>query len=397
MKILLVNKFLYPKGGSETFVIQLGEVLAKNGHEVQYFGMENPKNILKNQDNIYVKEKNFSQQKMKYILTVPSLIYNLDAKRKMTKLLNSYQPDLIILNNIEYHLTPSIIVSIGKYKKKHDVKLFYVAHDYQLVCPSHGLFDVNINPCEKCLTGSYFNCFKTKCMKNSRLKSLVASLDSFYWHKRNVYQYVDKIICPSNFLKRKLDTHTSFKDKTVVIHNFVTPKEYKKYPKEDYVLYFGALKKDKGVATLLEVCKRNPKIQFVFAGYGELEEKINQVPNATCVGFKVGKDLEKIISQAKMSICPSEMYENCPFSVIESQQFRTPVICSNMGGIPELISIGKTGLVFKAGDSKDLEEKILTLWNNPKLLEQYSENCEKIQLETTETYYQKIMNLYNSI
>ena len=43
MKILLVNKFLYPKGGSETYVLKLGEVLTAKGHKVEYFGLENEK------------------------------------------------------------------------------------------------------------------------------------------------------------------------------------------------------------------------------------------------------------------------------------------------------------------------------------------------------------------
>lgn len=40
MKVLIVNKFLYPNGGSETYIFKLGETLEKKGHEVQYFGME---------------------------------------------------------------------------------------------------------------------------------------------------------------------------------------------------------------------------------------------------------------------------------------------------------------------------------------------------------------------
>ena len=40
MKILMVNKFLYPNGGSETYIFELGRQLQAMGHEVQYFGME---------------------------------------------------------------------------------------------------------------------------------------------------------------------------------------------------------------------------------------------------------------------------------------------------------------------------------------------------------------------
>ena len=41
MKILLVNKFLYPKGGAETYTFDVGMMLEEHGHEVQYFGLEN--------------------------------------------------------------------------------------------------------------------------------------------------------------------------------------------------------------------------------------------------------------------------------------------------------------------------------------------------------------------
>ena len=395
MKVLLVNKFLYSKGGAETYVIKLGKYLKKMGHDVQYFGMYNDNIELTNDYKLYVTERNFQKKSIKNIFKVLSMINNKEAKRKIEKLLNLYNPDLIILNNIEYHLTPSIIEAIGKYKRKNKLtKLFYVAHDYQLICPSHGLFDNNIKPCELCLNGKYINCFKTKCMKNSKLKSLIATIDSYYWHHKKTYTYIDKIICPSNFMKTKLDTNQIFKNKTCTIHNFVDIKDYIPLEKENYILYFGAFKKDKGVETLLNVCKKNPKIQFVFAGYGPLEESIKKVKNACCVGFKTGKDLEEIIKKAKLSISPSEWYENCPFSVIEAQQYGTPVIGANIGGIPELISINKTGLIFEPGDEDDLNEKINYLWNNKKLLQDFSKNCEFLEFETEETYYLKIMKLY---
>ena len=139
MKILLVNKFLYPKGGTETYVIKLGQYLKEQGNDVQYFGLENEKNTIKNNWNLYAKEYDLSKNNMKSAINVFNLIYSRKAKKNMDKLLKLFNPDLIILNNIEYHLTPSIILSIAKYKEKNrKAKLFYVAHDYQLICPSHG-------------------------------------------------------------------------------------------------------------------------------------------------------------------------------------------------------------------------------------------------------------------
>ena len=73
-------------------------------------------------------------------------------------------------------------MAVEKYRKKtgRAVKIVYTAHDYQLICPSHGLFDNDIKVCEKCLSGNYTHCFKTKCVKNSRLKSLLGMLDAYF-------------------------------------------------------------------------------------------------------------------------------------------------------------------------------------------------------------------------
>ena len=81
------------------------------------------------------------------------------------------------LNNIQYHLTPSIILETNKWRKetRKECKIVYTTHDYQLVCPSHGMFDVNMKPCERCLDGHYIHCLQTKCLKNSRAKSLLGT------------------------------------------------------------------------------------------------------------------------------------------------------------------------------------------------------------------------------
>lgn len=395
MKILIVNKFLYQKGGAETYVIKLGKKFQEEGHEVQYFGLDNSKNTLSNNLHLYVKDKDFGDKNIFNKLNIFSFIYNKEAYKKMLLLLKKYQPDLVILNNIEYHLTPSIIEAYGKYKiinKK--TKLFYVAHDYQLVCPSHGLFNIDINPCEKCLNGNYWNCFKTKCHKNSRLKSLIATLDSIYWHKKKTYNYVDKYICPSNFMKTKLDTDLLFKNKTVTIHNFVDKKEIKKTNKENYIIYFGKLCKEKGTDTLIEVIKQLPSIDFKFAGYGAYDEILNKLDNCEYLGFKTGDELINLISKAKISICPSEWYENCPFSVIESQMYGTPVIGSDKGGIPELIDINKTGEIFESGNIESLKKTIYKLWNDKIRLEKYTNNCYKKKVVTIDDYYKKIIELY---
>ena len=275
MKILLVNKFLFPKGGSETYVFKLGEILKNNGHEVWYFGLESEKNTVGNGVDSYVSDIDFSKGVKKNLKAPFRIIYSSEARKKIRKVLEAFNPDVVHLNNIQFHLTPSIILEINKYRKEKNsaLKIVYTAHDYQLVCPSHGLFDNELNNCEKCLGGNYLHCINKKCVKNSRSKSILAAADAYLWRFSSAYDYIDTIVCPSEFLKKKLDIQPRFLSKTVALHNFIEiENEDITVEKKDYVLEFGHLSKDKGTLTLLEVARRMPNTKFVFAGYGEAVE-----------------------------------------------------------------------------------------------------------------------------
>lgn len=398
MKILMINKFLYPKGGAETYILKLGRILQEHGNEVEYFGMKHEKNTVGNRAEAYVSEMDFSRGILKNLKAPLRIVYNGEARRAIRRVLYDFAPDVVHLNNIQYHLTPSIILETEKYRNEtgRPVKIIYTAHDYQLICPSHGLFDGNYQICEKCLGGNYTHCLRTKCLKNSRAKSLLGMLDAYFWKWSSAYSGIDTIICCSQFLKTKLDTQERFRKKTVALHNFVDMLPPMETEKEEYVLEFGHLSKDKGTLTLLEAAKRMPETRFVFAGYGAAEAQIAQIPNAEFVGFKTGRELEMLIRKAKVSVLPSEIYENCPFSVIESQMYGTPVLGSRMGGIPELIAEGVTGELFEAGNADSLEQQLRKILYTEGLLERYTNNCANQKFETPDSYYEKLMGIYGA-
>ena len=125
-----------------------------------------------------------------------------------------------------------------------------------------------------------------------------------------------------------------------------------------------------------------------------MENKINQLENVKNVGFQKGESLEKLIREAQFSIYPSEWYENCPFSVMESQMYGTPVLGANIGGIPELIHVGKTGELFESGNAEDLKKKVQKFWNSKKLCTEYSANCKNISFDSIDEYYEKIFKAY---
>lgn len=446
MKILMVNKFLYPNGGSETYIFELGKQLTDMGHEVQYFGMEHKGRIVGNNAQSYTSDMDFHTGGLQKFLYPFKIIYSVEARKKIRLVLQDFEPDVVHLNNINFQLTPSIIYEIRDFEKKRKkpVKIVFTAHDYQWVCPNHMMVIPGSGElCFACKGGKFANCTKNRCIHNSKVKSLLGSMEAFYYKWRKTYGLVDVIICPSEFMKKQLDTNPVLAKKTVMMHNFMPKsnvigdstanlsvslptnsstnlpeglyadlsenlqeeRHNETHQEEDnvwvrleaklpkrYALYFGRFTREKGVETLLNVCRNLPQINFVFAGTGELAAEIDKLPNAKNVGFVNGTALQRLIAKAEFSIYPSQWYENCPFSVMESQIYGTPVIASDIGGIPELIGDGYTGELFETGNQAQLEEKIKRLWTQPELCLKYRENCKNIKFDTTLEYCGKIVN-----
>ena len=392
MKILIVNKFLHPNGGSETYIFKIGEQLKALGHEVQYFGMEHEDRCVGNNAEQYTSSMDFHGGSKLKQLTYPfKIIYSTEARRKMKAVLNDFQPDIIHLNNFNFQLTPSIIYAIQDYKTKGNkkVKTVYTAHDEQLVCPNHLMYDNSGKVCDKCLSGNYTSCVKNNCIHNSKMKSFLGAAEATLYKSLRTYRLINTVICPSDFNKNALDTNPYLRGKTVTLHNFVETETINEQPKKDYVLYFGRYSKEKGIETLLETTGVN----FVTAGNGEYDEQLSAAPNITNLGFKSGKELAEIVASAACTVCPSICNENCPFSAMESIMYGTPVVGAEIGGIPEIIDNGKTGVLFKSGDAKDFERAINEVLAHS---DEMSKNCLNTSFDDLETYCKKLVDIYTN-
>lgn len=399
-KILLVNKFLYPNGGSETYIFELGRQFQKMGHEVQYFGMEHKGRIAGNRVESYTSDMNFHDKGIKKILYPFKIIYSIEARKKIRRVLDDFEPDVVHLNNFNFQITPSIIYEIKRWEKKtgNRIVLIYTAHDYQWVCPNHMMkIPAKNELCFQCQGKKFSRCIKNKCIHNSRVKSILGTLEAELYYFLKTYNKIDCILCPSYFMKEKLSVNPLLAGKLVVLYNFIDKVKDVNNEMKDYVLYFGRYSEEKGVDTLLKVCDSLPDIPFVFAGDGPLKEKISLHDNVKDVGFLRGEKLKTVISNSKFVVFPSQWYENCPFSVMEAQHYGVPVIASRIGGVPELVQDGKTGVLFEAGNENELCDKIRKLWENKQIREKYAENCKNVKYDSSEEYCRKLLELYDRL
>lgn len=218
-------------------------------------------------------------------------------------------------------------------------------------------------------------------------------MEAWYWKRRKIYGSLDVIVCPSEFIKSRLDTDPLLAPKTRVLPNFVRPVAGEKKTKGSYILYLGRYSREKGILTLLEACRELPDIPFVFAGGGPLEDRLRETENVKNAGFLKEQELDQMIRGARFTVCPSECNENCPFSVMESIMNGTPVLGAIRGGVPELIRPGKTGWLFPSGDKETLKNMIRKIWDSSEP-ESLSRSCGDVHFDTIEEYGKKLIELY---
>lgn len=399
MKVLLVNKFHYRKGGSETYYFTLADALKSCGHEVIFFAMQDEKNIPCDQETYFVSNSSVNGGIKSKLNMLLHMTYSKEAYAKMKRLLQAEQPDLVILNLVHKQITLSIMDAI----KEHDPKLpiFWTMHDLITVCPAYTMRDGSNQICEKCLGGNYSHCVKNKCIKGSALMSVLSAYEARYIRKRKWYDQVDLFICPSEFYQRKLTEGNFTKSPIVTMRNPLPLNTvYEANDTNDgYILYFGRLSQEKGVKTLMEAAKQC-NCHLVILGTGPQEEELKTYAegcaNIEFKGFQTGVTLQNYIKNSKCVVLPSEWYENGPYSAMEAMALGKPLIVSNFGGLPELVEDSVNGYIFE-GTAKELAEKISKLQMLPEAMyrKMTQSSLEKAKVMfSPEAYVEQIENCY---
>ena len=395
MRIVLVNKFYYNRGGDCIHTITLKELLEKNGHNVAVFSMQYPKNFANEFEDFWPSEVNLGIKTIKNSVKIFSrTLFSSEVKRKWILFLDHFKPDIVHLHNIHTYISP-IIAQIA-YKRK--IPVVWTLHDYKLICPAYSMLRAG-SVCELCLEKKW-SVVAHRCIKDSFSASLLGYLEALRWNKMVLQKYTKVFISPSRFLKHKMMEFGFEGDKIVQICNFIpevkTPQKKIEIERGDYLVYIGRLSAEKGIQTLLKALSLLPDKKLKIIGGDFLpnlaDRHYNNLPNVEFLGFRDWPFICRMLGKAKSIIVPSEWYENNPLSIIESLIQGTPVIGANIGGIPELID-STNGLLFEAGNVDDLIQKVQMMyhkvdWDYQKISE------EAVQKFSEEVFYKKLTSIY---
>lgn len=362
MRILLSNKFYYPRGGDCIYTIDLERMLREAGHEIAIFAMQNPQNLDSEWSRYFPSEVSFSPKKpIQFFKAVTRPIFSWEVARKFKEILDEFSPEVVHLNNIHTQLSPLI----AKIAYERGIRVIWTLHDYKLLCPRYDCIRDG-KPCELCIAGDNTPVLSHSCMKGSKFASLIAWLEAEKWNRKTLEKYTNAFICPSRFMKVKMEQGGFDPGKLHVLRNFIDPRKIEGplLEKKDHYCYVGRLTEEKGLRTLLEVAAKLPFTLKVL-GTGPLEQVLraqyNKYSQIGFMGHQPWHVIREVLGSARCMVVPSEWYENCPLSVLEAQALGTVVLGANIGGIPELLNNEHDSL-FPAGDAYMLEVAIRDIY-----------------------------------
>jgi len=402
MKILLINNYFHIVGGAEVYFFNLAELLKQKGHEVIFFSMKHPNNLPTEFDKYFVdylpplQELSFRKK----IIALGRIFYSFEAKKKIRQLIKEQKPDIVHINSIWYEITHSIIFEI----KKFGIPIAMTLHDYRMICPNHKLLSGN-KTCFSCRQQKYYMTIFKKCFKGSFLKNFIATLIQYFnnWFLRT-YKLIDLFISPSQFLIKTLEESSLFRNISIEYLPYcidVDKYESNFNTTENSIIYFGRLDYEKGVDILIDAVE-GLDITLKIVGTGPLEYclrkkvKDENIGNVYFKGFMSHQGIKEEVSKSLFSVLPSIWYENYPYSAMESFALGKPVVGSDIGGIPELIKNGVTGITFTPRDIRDLREKIQYLLLNKELIYKMGNNARNWAKENLDcnTHYDILLKRY---
>lgn len=405
MNILSINKFYYVFGGSDKYFFELNQLHEQAGHHIIPFAMQHPKNFTTPYEEYFVSEVNYwnGPSFRDKIKASGRIFYSSEANRKIRRLIEATQPDIAHIHLIYHQISPSILPVI----KEYNIPIVQTLHDYKPICPTYSLVS-NGKICEQCRGKKFYNATLQRCNHNSITASFLNTAEMYAHHALRWYDIPDMYITPSNFMRTKIIEFGMSADKIVHIPNFVDTSQYKYSKKMDnYFIYLGRLHQIKGVRTLLlameKIRKSNAKLLLIGDGPQRAElEKLAQeldLSNVEFCGYQTGEKLLTLLENTMFNVLPSEVYENCPMSVLELMAVGKPTVGARIGGIPELIEDGEDGLLFESGNVDDLAEKLNYLWENPSRCIEMGKAARKkvVKNYNPDLHYQEILQIYEQI
>ena len=342
---------LYPTfGGSGIVATELGKALSKKGHEIHFITYSEPVRLGELRKNIFYHEVRTSD-------------YPLFKFTPYEQVLTSKLVDVVKFERLDLlHVHYAIPHASAAYMAQQILK------DQGVEIP----FVTTLHGTDITLVG-----------KDPSFEPVI----NFSINKSN------RVTAVSENLKKETFELFDIKNNIEVIPNFICLKEYKLNNNDYYkkrfapnnekvichVSNFRKVKRIEDVIIAFEGISKEMDVKLLLVGDGPERARLEQISRNSKFSkniFFLGslKSTKEVLNISDLFILPSSK-ESFGLSALEAMACGVPVIASDSGGIPEVISHGKSGLLNSVGDTYQMTKNALKLLSNDSLLEKFKTNA----------------------
>ncbi|MCA1978452.1 MAG: glycosyltransferase family 4 protein [Thiobacillus sp.] len=345
LRILVAHNAYQHRGGEDTVVESETALLRAHGHVVETFARSN--------DEV---------AGMSALALAQQTLWSGRTSRELGIVIRDFKPDVIHAHNTFPLISPSLYWAAARA----GVPVVQTLHNFRLMC-LNALFLREGRVCEDCMGRQPWRGVARACYRGSRPASAVLAGMLTLHRALGTYRHkVGRYIALNEFCRGKFIEGGLPAERVVVKPNFVDWPETRPHPNplpggegERFgLLFVGRLSVEKGVATLAEAMRALPDARLRVAGDGPQAAVLDGLPGVARLGSQPGDAVRREMSRARALVVPSIWYENFPRTIVEAFASGLPVIASRIGALAEIVTDGHTGLLFEAGNARDLADKL---------------------------------------
>ncbi|MDT0593754.1 glycosyltransferase family 4 protein [Glaciecola petra] len=381
-QLKILHVFNQPRGGGGSLASTLAtiSVFKKAGHIV---------------DSFTKSSKDLPQGLNGGLHAALKSLYNPKSITEFKQKLTSFNPDIVHANEFFPLISPFVL----EICKERGIPVVFTCDDYHLTCPARTHF-LNGKLCTKCIGGKEYHGILNKC-KNSYHESAVNVAYNYKLRKSQLYKNtVDHFITCSEFTKEWLVEHANIEHNNIsaIPHAIEIPDTSVKAEQGQYASFAGRFVKEKGINTLLaaaDICKVPVKLARNVNHFVD----IDLPKSADAIVTHGREDLAEFYRNARFLVFPSNWFETYGVVGAESMAHGVPVLAAKIGALNNLIIEDETGVFFEAGNSSDLADKMLALWNDPEKCTRLGQAGRQYAIEnfSLDANYNKTLAVYHRV
>lgn len=353
MKIVLVHNLYQQPGGEDIVFDSEKRLLERAGHQVISYVRSNME-----LDNASIVER---------IAIAPQMLWSSKTRNEFAAILEKERPDVVHVHNTFMVISPSIYWACRQY----EVPVVQTLHNFRLLCPAASFYRDG-KFCRECVDRTLLQSIRHGCYRNSRAATAgVALMLAVHRTLQTWRKSITRFITLTDFARRRFVEAGLPAERCVVKPNFVDPDPKERSGPGEYAIYVGRFMENKGLGTLLKAWTQLPApYPLHIVGDGPersalaAQTREYKLSGITFRGRLSHAEAIEAVKGARFSIVPSTWYEGLPMCILEAFACGTPVLCSRIGGLPEIVEDHVTGLHFVPGDASDLASKVAWAWNH---------------------------------